>query len=133
MMHLIRVTVGVQLCKQLDSSSDTTQLQADVEELKLCSQLAAGVIKDRQLSVAAYSALQLDRGLTLFACELNRVACPLLTTPKVIVTAKEAVQWCTLLLNEPKDKTIKNSAVAHKEMTQQEVISCARELVSNLF
>ena len=121
MMHLITVIAGVQLCNQLDSSSDTTQLQADVEELKLCSQLAAGVIKDRQLSVAAYSALQLDRGLTLFACELNRVACPLLSTPKVSVGGKEAVQWCTLLLNEPKDKTIKNQAVAQKEMTQQQV------------
>ena len=71
-MHLITIIAGVQLCNQLDSSSDTTQLQADVEELKLCSQLAAGVIKDCQLSVTAYNTLQLDRGLTLFACELNR-------------------------------------------------------------
>ena len=89
---------------------------ADLNSVKEASQLTDGQLLPSTLRSPVYAALQLDRGLMAFETTLNSTLCPLLKCSE-----KEAVEWCAMLLNEPRDKAIRTQAVNLKAMTKQQV------------
>ena len=106
------------------TAAHMNQLRQLLEKMKWASQLEAADLEPNTLPLSLHALYELDRALNTFETILNVAVCPLLSTAQVQVSGKEAVAWCAMMANIPKEKTVKSQL---KNLTDQQKDTAAKK------